>query len=227
MESSAAIPQTILQDAVPGIDAQFVESPRVEWAAGRPFAVSRLSSEYALTLEKLAIGKESEIKSLPVSPGWEPIADKNPTTARYSSYSAFLISPMTLPLYFAIHRTYRLLLDELKLRPEPRFIQCWYDIHRAGEALVRHKHPYPFIGTFSCHSEGSETRYGGTRERGDSDVVLRHSDGQLIVTTGQEHYHETSIWQDGTRPRVTYAFDIVPPQKWNSRQVFLPFDFVQ
>ena len=202
----------------------FVELPHVDWQDGRPFATSRLSVRYANLLENLAIAKENVVKALPVDPGWEKIADKNPTTARYSAYSAFLLSPSTLPLFFAIRETYRHLLRELDQQPAPRFIQCWYNIHRSGESLVRHKHPYAFIGTFSAHAEGSETRYGKTRDTDESDVIVRHATGQLMVTTGPDHYHETSIWRDPDRPRVTFAFDILNADRWNSRQVFLPFD---
>jgi hypothetical protein len=202
----------------------FVDLPHVEWEDGRPFAISRLSEEYANILEELALAKENAIKTLPISPGWEPIAKNNPTTARYSSYSAFLLSPVTLPLFFAIRETYRQLLQALRQEPAPRFIQCWYNVHRVEEALVRHKHPYPFIGTFSAHAEGSETRYGKTRETSASDVIVPHVRGQLMVTTGAENYHETSVWRDPTRARVTYAFDILGPEQWNSRQIFLPFD---
>ena len=203
----------------------FVELPHVDWKAGRPFATSRLNPRYASTLENLALTKESAIKALPISPGWEPIADKNPTTARYSSYSVFLISPLTLPLFFAIRETYLHLLQALDQQPAPRFIQCWYNVHRGGESLVRHKHPYPFIGTSSAHATGSETRYGRTRQTDESDVIVKHVAGQLMVTTGEEHYHETSVWRDPDRPRVTYAFDILNAERWNSGQVFLPFDF--
>jgi hypothetical protein len=202
----------------------FVEPPRVDWKDGRPFAVSRLSTEYANLLETLALSKENVIKERPVSPGWEPIADRNPTTARYSSYSVFLLSQTTLILFFAIRETYRHLLRELDQQPTPRFIQCWYNIHRVGDSLVRHKHPYPFIGTFSAHAEDSVTRYGKTRETSDSDVIVEHATGQVMVTTGAEHYHETSAWHDSNRARVTYAFDILGPERWNSNQVFLPFD---
>ena len=202
----------------------FVEEPHVTWFKDRPFAFSRLTDQYADALEALAIAKESEIESLPVDPGWEPIADRNPTTSRYSSYSAFLLSPLTLPLFFAIRATYRQLLRELDQQPAPRFIQCWYNIHRAGASLVRHKHPYAFIGTFSAYADGSVTRYGNSRDPGESDVVIDHARGQLLVTTGEEHWHDTSIWHNPDRPRVTYAFDIVDAGRWRRRQVFLPFD---
>ena len=208
-----------------GIANHFVELPRVEWKDGRPFAISRLSKGYASKLENLALTKEDAIKALPISEGWEKYAEKNPTTARYSSYSVFLLSPTTHVLFFAIRETYLHLLRELNLQPAPRYIQCWYNIHRGGELLGRHKHPYPFIGTFSAYAEGSETRYGKTKETSDSDATVKHVNGQLMVTTGEEHYHETSVWGDSNRARVTYAFDILGVEKWNRNQVFLPFDF--
>ena len=80
------------------------------------------------------------------------------------------------------------------------------------------------IGTFSACAEGSTTRYGNARDPSASDVLIEHVRGQLMVTTGQEHWHDTSIWQNVDRPRVTYAFDIVNAKRWNRRQVFLPFD---
>jgi len=203
----------------------FSEPARVEWHGDRPFAFSRLRSEYTSMLEELALEREAEVKTLPITPGWEPIADKNPTTARYSRYSAFLISPLTLALFFAIRETYTHLLQALGQDSRPRFIQCWYNIHRGGESLVRHKHPYPFIGTFSAHAAGSQTRYGKTRETSDADLVVEHVDGLLMITTGEDHYHETSVWEEQERPRVTYAFDILNAERWNAKQVFVPFDF--
>ncbi len=189
-----------------------------------PFRFSHLSPEYSDELEKLAAAKEDDIKSLPVDSGWLKIAEKNPTTARYSSYSVFLLSPRTLPLFFAVRETYWHLLRELGQKPAPRYIQSWYNIHRGVKSLVRHKHPYPFIGTFSAHAEGSTTRYGNSREPSDTDVLVNHVDGMLMVTTGAEHWHDTSLWPDPDRARVTYAFDIVDASHWNPRQVFLPFD---
>ncbi|HET7085474.1 MAG TPA: hypothetical protein VFI23_11935 [Rhizomicrobium sp.] len=175
-------------------------------------------------LEDLALAKESTVCTLPVSDGWSSIAHKNPTTARYSSYSAFLLSPATLPLFFAIRETYRHLLRAIDQEPVPRFIQCWYNIHRCAHSLVRHKHNYPFIGTFSAHAEGSTTRYGRSRDTSEADVIVSHVTGQLMVTTGNENYHETSVWCDADRARVTYAFDIMGQEQWNSRQILLPFD---
>jgi hypothetical protein len=45
-----------------------------------------------------------------------------------------------------------------------------------------------------------------------------------MITTGPGHYHETSVWPDPKRPRVTYAFDIANAENWKPGQVFLPFD---
>lgn len=200
------------------------EPPSVEWKDGRPFAVARLTESYSNILERLALAKEEAVTGLPVTGGWESIAHKNPTTARYGSYSAFLLDRSTLPLFFAIRETYQHLLRALGEEPSPRFIQCWYNVHRCGQSLVRHKHPYPFIGTFTAHAAGSETRYGRTRETSDSDLIIRHETGRLMVTTGQDNYHETSVWCDSKRARVTYAFDILGREQWNTRQIFLPFD---
>jgi len=203
----------------------FAEPPHIEWFGDRPFAFSRLSREYAERLEKAAIAKEDDIKALPVSPGWETVAEINPTTARFSRYSAFLIMPVTLPLFFAIRETYWHLLEALDQKPAGRFIQCWFNIHRSGQSLPRHHHVYPFIGTFSAHAEGGETRYGNSKQESDSDAIMPHTNGQLVITTGPNHYHNTSPWTDAERPRVTYAFDIVEAENWNTRQFFLPFDF--
>ena len=203
----------------------FAEPPHIEWFRDRPFAFSRLTKEYAERLEKAAIAKEEEIKTLPVSQGWETAAEANPTTARWSRYSSFLIMPVTLPLYFAIRETYVHLLQALDQKPAARFIQCWFNIHRSGHSLPRHHHVYPFIGTFSAHAEGSETRYGNSKEETEADAIMPHTDGQLVITTGPNHFHNTSTWTDPGRPRVTYAFDIVNAESWNSNQLFLPFDF--
>ena len=202
----------------------FVEAPSVEWIGDRPFAFACMHEEYAQALEQLAIEKEAEIRSLPPDPEWQNHADSHPTTARYSQYSAFLLSPSTLPLYFAIRETYSQLLRELDQEHSPRFVQCWYNVHRRGEALFRHKHIYPFIGTFSAFSQGSATRYGNTPEASDDDVLIPHVNGQLMVTTGLDHWHEVSHWRNAERPRVTFAFDIANADQWVSSQRFLPFD---
>lgn len=208
------------------MDARYelVEKPQVEWNGNRPFVHSRMSDEYAMLLEDLALKKEAEIRALPVTKGWEPVAESNPTTARFSAYSVFHLSPDTLPLFFAIRETYRYLLEAMGQQPEPRFIQCWYNVHRVGQNIPRHSHTYPFIGVFSANAKGSVTRYGETRDDSEQDVFVEHAPGQVFLTTGPGHYHTTSPWHDPERPRVTYAFDIINAKQWNHRQVFLPFD---
>lgn len=204
--------------------AKATSCPRIEQFGGRPFVFANLGRQYARILETVALDNEERVCALPVSPGWEAAAGKNRTTARYRSYCAFLLNRATIELYFAIRQSYALLLERLEMPRGPRFIQCWYNIHRGGESLARHSHPYPFIGTFSAHAEGSQTRYGETKEGSSQDVVLDHVDGQLLLTTGPGHFHETSVWSDGSRARVTFAFDIAEISQWNANQTFLPFD---
>ena len=203
---------------------RLVESPQLEWANNRPFAYARMSEDYARILEDLALRKEAEVRALPITKGWELGAASNPTTARFSSYSAFHLGPETLPLFFAIREVYRYLLGVLGQEPAPRYIQCWYNIHRLNHNIPRHFHVYPFIGVFSAHAEGSVTRYGESREDSGDDVFIEHAPGQLTITTGPGHYHTTSPWRDPERARVTYAFDIADVNQWKSSQVFLPFD---
>lgn len=199
-------------------------APGINVLRGRPFAFSNLGPRYARILETVALQNEQRVRALPVSPGWERVAEQNPTTARYRSYCGFLLNRATLELYFAIRESYLALLGHLGMSRAPRFIQCWYNVHRAGEKLARHTHPYPFIGTFSAHSEGSHTRYGESPEASSEDVVLDHTNGQLLLTTGPGHFHETSLWSDPDRARVTFAFDIAELHQWNESQIFLPFD---
>ena len=208
---------------IPDLATLFVDQPHVEWTGDRPYCCARLTADYAKRLEDLAHDRETAIKALPVDPAWKSIAKRNTTTSRFRAYSTFLLDPVTLPLFFAVRETYRHLLAELGEPPAPRFIQSWCNIHRAGQSIVCHAHAYPFIGTFSAHAEGSFTRYGH-KEPSDTDAMIEHVDGLLMVTTGPEHYHETSVWSDAQRPRVTYAFDIVNVGSWTSEQVFLPFD---
>jgi len=204
---------------------QLIERPHIEWGNNRPFAFSRLSDDYARALEQLALAKEPFVQTLPVTKGWERGVEESPTTARFASFSVFHLSPITLPLYFAIRETYRHLLGALEQEPTARFIQCWYNIHRSGASLVRHCHVYPFIGTFSAYADGSLTQYGNAKELSVGDVVIEHVPGQLVITTGPGHYHHTSTWKNPDRARVTYAFDILGANHWNPNQIFLPFDF--
>jgi hypothetical protein len=62
----------------------FVDLPRVDWKNGRPYAITRLSADYAKSLEALALTKEMSIKALPITPGWEDGAKTSPTTVRYA-----------------------------------------------------------------------------------------------------------------------------------------------
>lgn len=213
----------------------FSTLPRLEWHGNRPFAIASLHPDYARTLEALALRMEEPIKQLPVTAGWENSAQENPTGSRYGNYNAFMLDADMLPLFLALRSLYRFLLDSIALPRRPCYLQAWFNVHRSGQRLVRHKHHAHFIGYFVAHGEGSVTRFGAWPITHESDFPVENRDGMLVVTLGKNHYHEVSHWTNPERARVSFAFDIVctdgvpdDPQSTAAggvgRHVLIPFD---
>ena len=200
----------------------FVEMPHVEWRGLRPFAFARLPPSYAEQLAVLAHRLAPDLAKL--EPKAEMLPWAGPFGARFSRYNIFLLDSAYLRLFVALRLTYRALLDATKVKPRDRFARAWLNIHQAGEQIARHHHDAPFIGTFAAYAEGSCTRYGHSRERSDEDVTIPNVDGQLIVTPGKLHFHETTVWERSDAARVTYAFDIIGAEGWNPNRVQVPFD---
>jgi hypothetical protein len=200
----------------------FAEMPRVEWRGHRPFAFARLSLDYTRQLETLAHRLAPDLDRLQPQAKMLPWA--GPYGARFSRYNIFLLDTAYLPLFLALRHTYRTLIDDTKAPRRARFLRAWLNIHQAGEQIGRHLHDAAFIGTFAARAEGSNTRYGGTRERSDADVIIPNLDGQLVLTLGKGHYHETTAWERDDAARVTYAFDILGEDEWNANCVQIPFD---
>lgn len=205
-------------------DSHWLELPHVEWHHGRPFVRARLSLEYARTLEALAHRCAPTVLALPGvhAPEHEAI---NPTASRYPHYNAFLLDGCTLPLFMAIRRCHRVLVAAIDGERRGRFIKCWYNITGAGQVIARHRHRAVFIGTFAARAQGSVTRFGLTHARDDGDHCIENHDGQLLLTTGMNHYHEVEGWNDQAhRRRVTYAFDIINASQWRTDRLQVPFD---
>jgi hypothetical protein len=200
----------------------FVEAPYVEWRGLRPFAFARLSPSYAGQLAELAHRLAPDLAQL--EPKAEMLPWAGPFGARFSRYNIFLLDSAYHPLFVALRSTYRALIEATKVERRARFLRAWLNIHQAGESIARHLHDAPFIGTFAAHAEGTSTRYGHTRERSDDDVEIPNIDGQLTVTLGKLHYHETTVWERSDSARVTYAFDIIGEEGWNPKRVQIPFD---
>lgn len=188
--------------------SEFLEKPRLEWRGHRPFAIARLPLDYARTLELLALREEERIMKLPVSRGWEKRADENTAGSRYHSYNALQADTCTISLFLALRSTYRFLLKELKAENRPRCLQAWFNVHRPGQKILRHAHVAQFIAYFAAHAEGSTTQFGPSPASTENDIFLPNVDGGLVVTVGMNHFHETSVWHDAERPRVSYGFNI-------------------
>ena len=200
----------------------FVDMPHVEWRAGRPFAFARLSLDYARRLETLAHRFAPALDDLEPKEKMLPWA--GPYGARYAAYNVFLLDGACLPMFLALRETYRTLLDAMGQEPRPRFVKAWLNIQQAGEQIGRHAHKASFIGVFAARAEGSETRFGTSQEPRDDDVTIPNLDGQLVVTYGHNHFHETSAWERADVARVSYAFDIVGEDGWKADRVQIPFD---
>jgi hypothetical protein len=199
----------------------FDEPPRVE-NHGRPFAFARMPKDYTDELAALAERIAPELDRLP--PQQQMLAWAGPYGARFSKYNLFLLDPAFDRLLLAVRATYRALCDAVRIKPRPRLIYAWQNIQREGERIGRHLHHAPFIGTFAARAEGSETRFGLSRERSDDDFVVPNRDGELIVTLGKLHYHETSPWPRKDAARVTFAFDIITREGEDHHPLKLPFD---
>ena len=199
----------------------FVEPPRIE-TRRRPFAFARLPEDYALELALLAERIAPELDRL--SPREEMLPWAGPYGARFSRYNLFLLDPAFDRLLSALRSTYRALVEAMRIEPKPRLVHGWLNIQREGERIGRHLHHAPFIGTFAARAEGSETRYGLSRERSDEDFVIPNRNGQIVVTPGKLHYHETSPWTRRDSARVTFAFDIVAREGEDHHPLQLPFD---
>jgi hypothetical protein len=202
----------------------FIELPHVEWHGAIPFAYARLSEEYAHCLELSAHRHLDVVSPLPTSTIGAPDPATNAPAARYASYNVFLLGPEFLPLFVAIHRTYRTLLQAMGSAPIERFIKCWYNITSTGTAMPRHQHRAPIIGTFAARAEGSTTSFGMQSQATVDDLAVANRDGQLILTVGMNHFHQVSTWRDESTDRVTYAFDIIGHDQWRADRVQVPFD---
>jgi hypothetical protein len=200
----------------------FVEPPRVEWRRGRPFAFARLPEDYARELEALAHRLSPELDE--VEPKPDMMRWAGPYGSRFAGYNIFLLDPAYLPLFWAMRATYRTLIEAMKVKRRFSCVRGWLNIQKHGEHIGRHLHEAQFIGTFAARAEGSETRFGLLPDRTDDDIVIENVNGQLLLTFGLSHYHETSAWERSDAARVTYAVDIVPAEQWKGKSLRIPFD---
>jgi hypothetical protein len=200
----------------------FVEPPRVEWHRGRPFAFARLPEDYARTLEKLAHELAPKLDALEAKPNMLPWA--GPYGARFTGYNIFLLDPACLPLFWAMKATYRALIEAMKLERRSCCARAWLNIQQVGERIGPHLHDAKFVGTFAARAEGSDTRFALGDEPIEDGVIIPNVDGQLVLTFGLRHRHDTTEWRRRDVARVTYAVDIRSDDAWSEKAVQVPFD---
>lgn len=200
----------------------FAEPPRVEWHRGRPFAFSRLPEDYARRLEAVAHELAPRVAALESAPGMLPWAGTY--GARFAYYNIFQLHPACLPLFWSMKATYLALIEAMGVERRSSCARGWFNIQRAGERIGPHVHEAKFVGTFAARAEGSDTRFALVEDRMEDGVVIPNVDGQLLLTFGAHHCHDTTEWQRTDVARVTYAIDILPAEKWSGSHVQVPFD---
>jgi hypothetical protein len=194
----------------------------VEWHRRRPFAFARLPEYYARELEALAHALAPRLDELKAEEGMLPWA--GPYGSRFAQYNIFLLDPAFLPLFWAMRALYRELIGAMAIARRACCLRGWLNVQQAGENIGRHLHQAKFIGTFAARAEGSETRFGLFKDKPQDDVVIPNIDGQLLLTFGLSHFHETSPWNRGDVARVTYAMDVTEAERWTQKSVQIPFD---
>jgi hypothetical protein len=142
-----------------------------------------LSVNYAHALAQIPLDREEFIKSLPVSKGWEEVAELEVASSRYKHYNALVLSLRCMPLFVAIRSTYRYFLQSIKAAERFATLQCWMNIHRTDQRLTRHTHgKAPLIGSFIARDEGSTTSYGPSPVADEQDHAFPNRDGRLLIT---------------------------------------------
>jgi hypothetical protein len=200
----------------------FVEPPRVEWHRGRPFAFSRLPEDYARRLEALAHNLAPRLEALDAAP--EMLNWAGPYGARFNRYNIFLLDAAYLPLFWAMRATYRTLIEAMRLERRSCCARGWLNIQQAGERIGPHLHEAKFVGTFAARAQGSDTRFTLLEDKMEDGVIIPNVDGQLLLTFGAHHRHDTTEWQRTDVARVTYAIDILAADKWSANNIQVPFD---
>lgn len=200
----------------------FAEPPRVEWHRKRPFAFARLPEHYARRLEGLAHQLAPEVEALEAKPDMLPWA--GPYGSRFTGYNIFLMDSAFLPLFWAMKATYLALIEAMKIERRSCCARGWINIQQAGERIAPHTHQAKFVGTFAARAEGSDTRFALIEDRMEDGIVIPNLDGQLLLTFGAHHLHDTTEWHRHDVPRVTLAIDIMPEERWTRKSVQIPFD---
>jgi len=193
-----------------------------------PFVFSQLDDKFIAATYRLCLGIEPNILQLDKAFNWRNIEGSG-TSARYSNYNFFLIKdPIVKPIYDLIKSSYLEMLENLEKSRESMFIQCWINIHRQNQQLMKHAHPYPMHGHITINTENTSTIYGKYDE-----LEIPNKNGMLTLLGKPDVLHYVTPYEKAQGARVSIAFDLLPEswinknQRWKDRfddRIFIPFD---
>lgn len=116
-------------------------------------------------------------------------------------------------LYWSIHSIFHeCLTRRCGIVNEKYFMQSWLNVYHKGGYIDWHGHTPPALKAwhgFLCVDvePDSSTSY---RWPGVDEVVVKSSDGLIVMGESAGDLHRSSEWLHEDRPRITIAFDIVP-----------------
>ena len=199
------------------------EPPITPFAPAWDFTLANAQTDIDLdALKDLILEKEIEIKKeFPTDMGYPHLNDgktglgPNSLTARFKYFNLLKWDhPVCKQLHEVIREVHQNYYDSIVGGGFPKLkIRCWANVLRKGECIKKHSHsihPYTYLsGHFCVSAEGTSTNYVPPYDDRGEDIITENIPGEItIFPTWLAHY--TTVTQV-KEPRITIAFDIVPP----------------
>jgi hypothetical protein len=135
-----------------------------------------------------------------------------PTSYHHRKYNLFTFPCTELQnLYFKMNKA----IAQVILPDTRYYIRCWVNLFEKGQHIDWHGHwrakQKTYHGFYCVNTEGevpSYTRYRIPDVEGE--VVVDSKNGLLVIGKSENDEHQSSIWQNDGKPRVTIAFDVIP-----------------
>lgn len=177
-----------------------------------------MENEYMVYLEQFILKMEPEIiRSLPSNLGdGNTYLGQNSLTSRYNAYNFFKCAEFNYLLQ-NIKELTRTLLDFTGNESfnEPIYGQCWANVMRSGEQIVKHQHCSDSTSFLSGHltvkPTNSYTYYCNRYDTHDKYVSNNVAGKVTLFPAWVEH--GTSKVEEGVR--ITVAFDLIPETCYN------------
>lgn len=167
-----------------------------------------------LYLKQFILEKEKEIlKKYPAwNDGYTGLGNDS-LTSRYYYYNLLQYKELNF-LKGLIKLEHDNFLDQLDIKKENIYIQCWANVMRKGDQIKKHSHyktNYGYLGGHICiDTVNTNTYYVNPYERGD--FISKNVNGKIsLFPSWLPHYTD----EVKTDLRITIAFDMITEETWN------------